>query len=172
MVANVKVPVTSVDVKAYKESMAHWATGVSVVTAVSPEDGRFVGITVSSLTSLSVDPPEILISLSKSLFTHGAILASGRFAASILRAEQAAWGMRFAGMVPEVDDRFAGIETISAVTGCPILVGALAWLDCTVLHTYDGEDHTILVGKVVAAGRAAAGEPLLYYDRNWRTLAE
>ena len=78
MVANVKVPVTSVDVKAYKESMAHWATGVSVVTAVSPEDGRFVGITVSSLTSLSVDPPEILISLSKNLFTHGAILASGR----------------------------------------------------------------------------------------------
>lgn len=167
----VKESVMRVDVQAYKESMARWATGVSVVTAVAPEDGRKVGITVSSLTSVSVEPPEVLISVSKKLFTHSAILATGRFAVSILHADQTEWGMRFAGMVPEVQDRFAGIETVSAVTGCPILAGALAWLDCTVHHTYDAEDHTIFVGEVLAAGRADAGEPLLYYDRKWRTLA-
>lgn len=166
------IPGKTVDVQMYKESMAHWATGVSVVTAVSPEDGRQVGITVSSLTSLSVDPPQVLISVSKKLVVHGIILATGRFAASILRAEQVEWGMRFAGMVPDVEDRFAGIETISAVTGSPILAGALAWLDCTVQREYDGDDHTIFVGEVVAAGHASEGEPLLYYDRQWRTLAE
>ncbi len=163
---------TTVDVQSYKEAMAHWATGVSIVTALVPEEGRQVGITVSSLTSLSIDPPEVLISVSKKLFTHHVILASGRFAASILRAEQTDLGMRFAGMVPEVEDRFAGVDTHYALTGCPIIGDALAWVDCTVKHVFDGEDHTIFVGEVVAAGNAAAGAPLLYYDRKWRLLAD
>lgn len=161
----------TVDVRVYKEALAHWATGVSVVTALAPADGRQVGITISSLTSLSIDPPEILISVSKKLYTHDVILATGRFALSILRAGQTNVGMRFAGLIPEIEDRFADLETFSAATGCPLLADALAWLDCSLLHSYDGEDHTIFVGKVLAAGSGASGEPLLYYDRNWRTLA-
>jgi flavin reductase (DIM6/NTAB) family NADH-FMN oxidoreductase RutF len=177
-----KEPFMAVDVQAYKESMAHWATGVSIVTAVAPDenlitgdtvagDGRAVGITVSSLTSLSIDPPEVLISVSKKLYTHGVILATRRFAATILHAGQVEIGMRFAGMVPEVEDRFAGIETMRAVTGCPILVDSLAWVDCVVKHVFDGEDHTIFVGEVMAAGSTNEGEPLLYYKRKWRLLA-
>lgn len=172
MAFDVKDPAMSVEVDAFKEAMAHWASGVAVVTAVSPADGRPVGITVSSFTSLSIAPPQILISVNKRLFTHGVIISTGRFAASILRAEQREWGMRFAGMVPEVDDRFAGIATFRAATGSPILADALAWVDCEVRHTFDGEDHTVIVGEVVASGSAPDGEPLLYYDRKWHAVAQ
>ncbi len=171
MQQTVKDALMAVDVQSFKEAMAHWATGVSIVTAVAP-NGRQVGITVSSLTSLSIDPPEVLISVNKKLYTHGVILASQCFAASILRAGQTELGMRFAGMVPEVEDRFAGIETRYAATGCPLLADALAWVDCRVKQSFDGDDHTIFVGEVVAAGSAGEGEPQLYYKRQWRTLAE
>ncbi len=172
MTLAVKDSAMSVQVDAFKEAMAHWASGVSVVTATSPADGRPVGITVSSLASLSIAPPQVLISVNKRLFTHDVIIGTGRFAANILRAEQKEWGMRFAGMVPEVDDRFAGIDTFCAATGCPILADALAWIDCEVRHTYDGEDHTIIVGEVIASGSAADGGPLLYYDRKWHTISQ
>jgi flavin reductase (DIM6/NTAB) family NADH-FMN oxidoreductase RutF len=159
-----------VDPQTFKETLAHWATGVTVVTAQAA-DGRPVGITVSSLTSLSIEPPQVLISVNKRLYTHDAIRQGGVFAANILRAEQVEWGMRFAGLVPELEDRFAGIEPLTAVTGCRILPGVLAWIDCEVRHAYDGDDHTIFVGEVVAAGGSGGGAPLLYYNRQWRVLA-
>ncbi len=168
----VKDPLMAVDVQSYKEAMSHWTTGVSVVTAVAPEGGRQVGITASSLTSLSIDPPEVLVSVSKKLYTHDVIMATQRYAASILRAEQTELGMRFAGMIPEVEDRFAGVATFLAATGCPILSDALAWVDCRVKHVFDGDDHTIFVGEVVAAGAADDGAPLLYYKRQWHVLAD
>ncbi len=162
-------PLARVDAPTFKETLAHWTTGVSVVTSQAA-DGRPVGITASSLTSLSLEPPQVLISVNKRLYTHDAILRSGFFAVSILRAEQVEWGRRFAGMVPELEDRFADIEPITAATGCRILPGVLAWIDCQVRHAYDGEDHTIFVGEVVAAGAADEGSPLLYYKRQWRAL--
>lgn len=168
---SVKEPIMGVDPRIYKETLAHWATGVSIVTALS-ESGRPIGITASSLTSLSLDPPQVLISVNKRLYTHDAILMRGSFAVSILREDQVEWGMRFAGMVPEVEDRFAGIETFTAHSGAPVLVDALAWIDCDVRHAYDGEDHTIFVGEVMAAGSNGGSPPLLYYDRQWRRLDE
>jgi flavin reductase (DIM6/NTAB) family NADH-FMN oxidoreductase RutF len=164
-----KEAVMGVDPRIYKETLAHWASGVSVVSALS-DSGRAVGITASSLTSLSLDPPQILISVNKRLYTHDAILVAGAFAVSILREEQVEWGMRFAGMIPEIEDRFAGLETFTAHSGAPVLAGALAWLDCDVRHAYDGEDHTIFVGEVMAAGANEGGTPLLYYNRQWRRL--
>ncbi len=159
----------AVDVQDFKNAMAHWATGVTVVTTFS--EGQHVGITASSLTSLSAEPPQILISVASKLYTHAAILAGGVFAVNILSAEQVEWGMRFAGMVPELADRFAGIEFDTATSGCAILPGVLGWLDCRVRHAYDGGDHTIFVGEVVAAG-FQTGAPLLYFNRNWRQLSE
>jgi len=157
-----------VNATTYKETLAHWATGVTVVTSLAL--GKPVGITANSFTSLSLDPPQVLISVNKRLFTHAAIRASGVFAASILRAADEELGKRFAGLIPEVEDRFAGLETFSASTGCPILADALAWVDCEVRHAYDGVDHTIFVGEVVAAGADHSGSPLIYYNRKWRTL--
>ncbi len=79
--------------------------------------------------------------------------------------------MRFAGLVPEHADRFADIEFDTATTGCAILPGVLGWLDCTLRHAFDGDDHTIFVGEVVAAG-FTQGLPLLYFNRHWRQLSD
>jgi flavin reductase (DIM6/NTAB) family NADH-FMN oxidoreductase RutF len=77
--------------------------------------------------------------------------------------------MRFAGLMPEQEDRFAGIDWTTAVTGCPILPGGLGWLDCRLVYAYDGGDHTIYVGQVEAA-HTRDGDPLLYFSRQWRQL--
>jgi flavin reductase (DIM6/NTAB) family NADH-FMN oxidoreductase RutF len=158
-----------VDVQDFKNALSHWTTGVTVVTTRSGE--RHIGITVSSLTSLSLEPPQILVCVARKLHTHAAILESGVFAVNILSVEQIKWGMRFAGMIPEDGDRFADIEFDTATTGCAILPGVLGWLDCTLRHAYDGDDHTIFVGEVVAAG-FQEGAPLLYFNRHWRQLSD
>jgi len=159
----------TVDPAAFKETLAHWATGVTVLSTLT--NGQPVGITVSSFTSLSLNPPQVLVSVNKRLHTHDAIRNEKRFAVSILHDGQQEIGMRFAGMMPEIEDRFAGLAVQTAATGSPILSDALAWVDCVVKHVYDGEDHSIFVGEVVAAGRST-GQPLLYYNRQWRKLAD
>jgi flavin reductase (DIM6/NTAB) family NADH-FMN oxidoreductase RutF len=74
----------------------------------------------------------------------------------------------FAGMYPEIEDRFAEINVQTAVTGCPILSDAMGWVDCTIAQQIPAGDHTIFVGKVEAAGNYVSdGEPLLYYNRQW-----
>lgn len=157
-----------VEAQQFKETLAHWVSGVTVVTTAV--EGKPVGITASSFTSVSLQPPQILICVGKRLYTNGAILTSGIFAASILGQHQLELGMRFAGMVPELEDRFAGVETFTAATGSPIIGGALAWVDCRVHQAYDGDDHTIFVGEVLASGATDSMTPLLYYNRQWRAL--
>ena len=124
------------------------------------------------MTSVSLQPPQILICVARKLYTHAAIVQSGVFAVNILATEHLEWGMRFAGMLPEHADRFAGIEWTAAGTGCAILPGVLGWLDCRLRHAYDGDDHTIFVGEVVAAGHRPGSNPLLYFNRDWRELTE
>lgn len=163
--------VMNVDPAAYKETLAHWATGVTVVSTLDGE--RPIGITANSFTSLSLNPPQVLVSVSKRLRTHDAILERGAFAVSILRREQEEVGRRFAGGMAEAGDRFAGLNVQSAETGCPILSDALAWLDCEVAAAYEGADHTHFVGAVVAASGAQSDDsasPLLYFKRAWRSL--
>lgn len=158
----------SVEACLFRETMAHWASGVTVVTAM--DNGTRVGITASSLASVSLNPPQILVCVNKRLYTHTAIEAGGVFAVNLLQTSQLEWGMRFAGLFPDLHDRFQGIETYTAVTGSPILPDTLGWLDCTVAHAYDGGDHTIFVGQVEACGANESGPPLLYFNRRWRQL--
>ena len=160
----------TIDPQIFRETMAHWASGVTVVTT-QVYDQR-IGITGSSFASLSLNPPQILVCINKKLHAHAAIQTSGNFAVNILGIEHQAWGMRFAGMFPELTDRFEGIESYTAVTGSPILSGVLGWLDCEVREAFDGGDHTIFVGEVVATAARAEGAPILYYKRQWRQLAE
>jgi flavin reductase (DIM6/NTAB) family NADH-FMN oxidoreductase RutF len=148
--------------------MAHWASGVTVVT--STYGGEPVGITASSFASVSLQPPQVLVCVARRLYTHGVIEKSRIFAVNILGVEHLEWGMRFAGLIPEIVDRFQGIECNVAATGCPILPGILGWLDCTLSHAYDGGDHTIFVGEIVACAARADGAPILYYNRHWRRL--
>lgn len=158
-----------IDAQAFKEVMAHWATGVTVVTTMF--EGAPVGITANSFTSVSLQPPQVLICVNKMLHTNQAIQRSGFFAVNILSAEQQEWGIIFAGMKPEVPDRFQGIDWFTSATGAPILPDVLGWLDCRLSHAYDGDDHTIFVGEVVASAARREGAPLLYYNRGWRRVA-
>ncbi len=160
----------TVDPQAFRETMAHWASGVTIITTTL--NGQRTGITASSFASLSLHPPQILVCINQKLYTHQAIEKSGVFAVNLLGVEHLEWGMRFAGMRPEIEDRFQDIACHTAVTGAPILSDALGWLDCTLHHTYAGGDHTIFIGQVVATAARQSGTPILYYNRQWRELAE
>jgi flavin reductase (DIM6/NTAB) family NADH-FMN oxidoreductase RutF len=116
-------------------TMRQWATGVTVVTSVAGADRS--GMTVSSFTSVSLEPPTVLVCLNKNTHTHALVAKSGVYAISLLAANQEALSNRFAGFEPDLEDRFDGVPIATAETGAPLLVGALAWLDCRVKQSVD-----------------------------------
>jgi len=157
----------------FRHTMRLWATGVTVVTARSGELMR--GTTVSSFTSVTLEPPLILVCLQKITDTAQAILESGAFAVSMLGEGQEHLSNLFAGYVPlEPDqDRFEGIPLHVAATGSPIITEAMGWLDCKLHAAHDGSTHHIFIGQVVAASDQGEGSPppLLYHNREYRKLA-
>src|SRR5262245_58013598 len=155
-----------VDPQVFKQAMSQFASGVTVVTTV--HEGKRYGLTASSFSSLSLDPPLVLVCLARRTTAHGVIEKSGVFAVNVLAAQQLEFGMRFAGLLPGVQDRFQGISTTSAATGSPLLPGVLSWVDCRLWSRYDGGDHSIFVGEVIDLAATAADTPLLYHNRLWR----
>jgi flavin reductase (DIM6/NTAB) family NADH-FMN oxidoreductase RutF len=149
--------------------MRYWATGVTLVTA--QDGGRPHGMTVSSFTSLSLDPPLVLVSLENSARTHSMVTESGAFAVSILDEAQADLADRFAGRIPDAEDRFAGVTYETGPTRSPLPAGALAYLDCEVVASQPAGTHTVFIGRVVASGVRPGSGPLLYFNRNYRRLA-
>lgn len=155
----------------FKKALAQFASGVTVVTTMYQSSK--IGVTASSFSSLSLDPPLVLVCFAKRMFTHKAISEYGAFVVNLLSVEQVEWGKQFAGMFPQIQDRFAGIDVQTAITGCPILPNSLAWMECKVWNIYDGGDHSIFVGEVVASSvNVATSQPLLYYNRQWLRLQE
>jgi flavin reductase (DIM6/NTAB) family NADH-FMN oxidoreductase RutF len=155
-----------VDPQVFKQAMSQFASGVTVVTTL--HEGKRYGLTASSFSSLSLDPPLVLVCLARKTTAHGVIEKSGVFAVNVLAAQQLEFGMRFAGLLPGVQDRFQGVLTTSAVTGSPLLPGVMSWVDCKLWSRYDGGDHSIFVGEVVDLAATAADTPLLYHNRLWR----
>ncbi len=157
------------DDQTFKEALRQWVAGVTVVT--TKHDDTLHGMTASSFTSVSLNPHLILVALGKHLYTHELIEKSGIFAANILHTGQLEWAKRFAGMYPDIEDRFFDIDHTTAKTGAPILPGVVAWVDCQVEHAYAAGDHTIYVGRVVAAAGSGGNDPLLYHNRTWGKFA-
>lgn len=153
----------------FKKALAQWVAGVTIVTTHA--DGMYQGMTASSFTSVSLNPHLILISIGKKVSSYPLIEKSGVFAANILHTGQLEWARRFAGLIPDVANRFEGIDFTTAATGSPILPGVLAWVDCEVYRAYEAGDHTIFVGQVVAADGQTGGQPLLYHSRTWGHFA-
>jgi len=158
----------AVDSKALRMTMRQWATGVTVVTTVAGDERA--GMTVSSFTSVSLEPPTVLVCLNKESYAHALVKRSGIFAISMLGVGQEALSDRFAGLDPAVTDRFEGLNLTTAQTGCPLLPGAIAWLDCIVRSEHDTYTHTIFIGEVVFARRDAERAPLVYHNRSYHTL--
>lgn len=154
-----------VDVSAFKDAMSRWTSGVTVVTTA--HEGERTGLTISSFTSVSIAPPLVLICIDRRKYARDLIDRAGLFGVSILRADQVALGKRFAGMIPGMEDRFAGVAWITAETGAPLLPDALAWLDCRVQDRHESGDHTIFVGRVVDCQAGEQGDSLVYHNRQW-----
>ena len=153
-----------VDVDLFKAVLGRFATGVSIMTTVA--DGTPHGMTVNALASVSLEPRLVLVCVERATVMATSVARSGSFALSFLAADQAARSEAFADSErPAGSAQFTGLATKTAVSGSPILVEAIAWLDCHVWATYDGGDHLIVVGEVVAldVGTGTGDDPLLYY---------
>ncbi|GIE34278.1 hypothetical protein Ait01nite_073230 [Actinoplanes italicus] len=170
-----------VDSTTFRSVLGQWPSGVCVVTTVGPPDvggkPRRHGMTASSFSSVSLDPPMVSVCLGNHLPSRALLGDAGKFAISFLGKDQAHIGRRFAGQDrdgnrTEVADRFAGLDWAITPNGCPVLSEAVAWLDCTVAHAYPGGDHTIFVGEVTEAALPRITAPLLFHSRNWRQLSD
>lgn len=159
-----------VESSTFRDVLAQWPSGVTVVTTVV--DGVRHGMTASSFSSVSLDPPLVSICLDRRLYTHGLLTSSGVFGISVLAKDQGEVARRFAGMAGDVGDRFDGETWSTAATGVPLLDSALGWLDCRIVHAYPGGDHTIFVGEVLAGHAARRTAPLLFHSRGWGQFAD
>jgi flavin reductase (DIM6/NTAB) family NADH-FMN oxidoreductase RutF len=154
-----------IDPALFRSVLGRFASGVSVVTARDRERTDH-GMTVSAFCSLSLDPLLVLICVEHNTVLHGVIADATQFTVNILAAGQESISRRFS---EQIDDRFEGIGYTRGVTGCAILGGVLGYLECDIDARYPGGDHTIIVGKVIAAA-ANKGSPLLYYRGGYAQL--
>jgi flavin reductase (DIM6/NTAB) family NADH-FMN oxidoreductase RutF len=148
----------------FRRALGHFASGVTVVTTMDDE-ARPTGLTASAVSSVSLDPPLVLVCVACNANCYPAFREGGRFAVNILASDQEAVARRFASSSLTGAQKFEGVGYQQSALGLPVLKDALAELECTVVHAYPGGDHTIFVGRVEAIDtRGDLGrEPLLYY---------
>jgi flavin reductase (DIM6/NTAB) family NADH-FMN oxidoreductase RutF len=149
--------------------MRNWATGVTLVTA-QDGDGPH-GMTVSSFTSVSLEPPRVLVSLERTARTHQMVETGRTFGVSILAEGQHELAERFAGRVGDAEDRFADVEYEITKNGVPFVLGSLAFLDCRVVDAFPAGSHTLFIGEVLAGRNLSHANPLVYFHRDYRRLA-
>jgi len=157
-----------VDAAAFRETSRHWTTGVALIT--TRHDEEVFAKTVSSLCTLSLNPPlvSVAVDLRSPLVT--AVRAAGSYAVSVLGDRQRHLARRFAAPgAGRALGIFTGAPMRTEATGAPVLEDCLAWFDCRLHSVLPGGDHALLVGRVTAAG-SAPGEPLLYHDGTFRLL--
>jgi flavin reductase (DIM6/NTAB) family NADH-FMN oxidoreductase RutF len=146
-----------------------FATGITVVTA-----GREIprGMTANSFTSVSLEPPLVLVCIQRNATMHETISEAGSFAVSVLAAHQERVARLFADRKrPRGKLEFDAVDAIPGPhTGAPVLSGALAWLECKLATTYDGGDHSIFLGEVETIGRGKTEDALLFYDGGFHRL--
>lgn len=151
----------------YRRVLGHLAGGVALVTSRRP-NGDACGLTATSLCSVSLDPPLVLVSVAQDADTHRGIESKGAYAVNLLGADQEALAARFARSDP---GKFRDLAVEERVTGAPVLVEARAHLDCTVVRAVPAGDHTVFIGRVEAAEvREDAGPPLVYHLGRYGTL--
>jgi len=144
-------------------AMRNWASGVAVVTSACL--GARAGTTISSFTSLSLDPPLVLFNLALENPLQTMIEQSGIFGITILASGQGGLSDRFAGFGKRMQDRFDGLETFTLKSPAPLLAGGLAWLDCRVYHLQRLPKSMVIIGEVIEGKVGEEGRPLVYLNR-------
>jgi flavin reductase (DIM6/NTAB) family NADH-FMN oxidoreductase RutF len=148
---------TGLDQARFREVLGHFATGVTIVTAL--EEGLPVGFSCQSFAALSLDPPMVVLAPARASTSWPRIRAAGAFCVNILGEHQEAVCRAFA---ISGGDKFSGVGWRPGITGAPIIDGSLAVVECELGDIFEGGDHEIVTGSVVAL-EVGEGGPLLFY---------
>ena len=160
----------ALDSRQLRNALGTFASGVTVVT--SGKAPMFHGMTAQSFSSLSLDPPLVLVCVDKRAGTLQIIKETGAFTVSVLSEAQRETSDYFANKErPAPPEQFRGIDTVLGTTGCPRLVAATTVFDCTLHRAVDAGDHEILIGEVKAFEQQNEEEPILFYKGRYRRLA-
>lgn len=153
----------AIDAQDFRNAMARFASGVMVVIT-RDRDGAPAGFTASAFSSLSLDPPLILVCLDKRAECAGTFEVASGMTLSMMRDDQLDVALRFA---TRGIDKFEGVPVVDGPeTGIPLIVGAPVQLECRMFARHEGGDHTILVGEVTHVA-TTTGEPLVHYNRSF-----
>ncbi|MDP5184933.1 flavin reductase family protein [Blastococcus sp. BMG 814] len=154
----VSEPPRLVDPRLMRDVLGHFASGVTVVTAGTPEGP--IGFTCQSFSSLSLDPPLVALAPARSSRTWARLREIGRFCVNVLAEGQDAVSQNFAR---SGTDKFAGVPWRPSPHGSPVLDDVVAWIDGELWAEYDGGDHTIVVARVLDLGAVPDRRPLLFH---------
>jgi flavin reductase (DIM6/NTAB) family NADH-FMN oxidoreductase RutF len=154
------------DPQLQRQVMGRFATGVAVVTTCVGE--QFSGMTANAVMSLSLDPPLVVVSVDKSASMHGLLQEGQCFAINVLRLDQEELSNRFAQRGPK---DFSDLSIKTAESGAPILVDALAYLDCRLVEITAAGDHDMFIGECLS-GETGDGAPLIFFGGRYGELTE
>ena len=156
----------TIDRATLRKVFGTFVSGVTIVTCLD-DKGEPRGLTANSFTSVSLDPPLVLVSIDKKAHSIAALLTSPSFAVNILADTQKSSSNIFASKTP---DKFSGVDWANAETTAPIFADSLGWLDCRQWQTVDAGDHVLIIGEVVALSERT-GKPLGYFRGGYLDLA-
>jgi flavin reductase (DIM6/NTAB) family NADH-FMN oxidoreductase RutF len=156
------------DPEKLRHAMRAWTTGVVIVTSIY--EGQQYGMTVNSFTSISLEPPLICVTLKRLTHTHDLVVKSGMFSVTILTSAQKELSDRFAGKMPNLVDRFEGIQTETISLDSPVFKDGLAYFDCRVVNSVPVGENTLFIAEVLDARGEGEGQPLVYHNREYWKL--
>lgn len=157
----------SFDSNEFRTVMGHFATGVTIITTHDTK-GAFLGLTANAFSSVSLDPPLVMVCVDKTAESHPALQASRVYNVNILTKEQEALSRNFA---KSSDDKFAGVAYHVAENGAPVLSDSVAHMVCSVRDCFNAGDHTIFLGEVKELQMDHEANPLIYFRGGYRDLA-
>jgi flavin-dependent trigonelline monooxygenase, reductase component len=155
-----------IDVAELRRTLGSFATGVTVVTTLDSE-GAPKGFTANSFTSVSLDPPLVLVCVDKTSGCYPALADASHFGINILCKDQRQVSETFAS---KIADKFAEVPWLRGITGSPIFPDSTAWLDCTLHDRLVAGDHLIVIGKVLDFGHSPEKQPLGFHRGNYFAL--
>jgi flavin reductase (DIM6/NTAB) family NADH-FMN oxidoreductase RutF len=155
------------DAKELRRVMGHFATGVTIITT-RDRQGNVYGLTANAITSVSLDPPLLLICIDRKAETFAHFYDSKSFTVNILADDQQELSSRFA---KSGGDKFSGLSHRTGRLGTPILDGSLGYIECRIVATHEAGDHVIHIGEVETA-EVRAGRPLLFFQGQYRKIGD
>lgn len=156
----------SLDTRAYRDALAQFVTGITIVTAAGGA-GRLVGMTMNSFASVSLDPPLILFSVDRRAWSLDDFEAAEGYAVNVLSTDQQGLSDRFAR---QGEDKWAGLATRPGHANAPLLPGCIAQFECAPHATHDGGDHVIFIGRVIRFTSESRIPPLVYHRGKYASL--